>query len=190
MKHTLIQIVYFSFWTVTAIADDTLVDITNESGDSLLIHRLSDGEIWASFMLTDQIVDSFADHELIILQVDSYKPIKLEHQKTCGGAARSTQQVDYFVNATTNGAAWSLSPPNQNRADPLDFIGIDTDPFHHMRSDRRPEVVDFAIQGELAESTLWQQFKQGNSVIFHFTTSGGEPRKAEFDLQSIQHVIK
>ncbi len=185
MKHTLIPVLYFSFWTVTALADETLVDFKNETGDSLLIHKLSDGEIWASFMLTDQVVDSFADHELIILQVDNFKPIKLEHQKSCGGAARSTQQVDYFVNNSTNGA-WELSPPKQYKAEPLDFIGLETDRFHHMRSDRRPEVVDFALQGELAESTLWQQFKQGDRVIFHYTTSEGESRKAVFDLHTIQ----
>jgi hypothetical protein len=187
MKQNPIFILMTGFWCSSAvIADATLVEVTNQTGDSLAIHRLSDGEIWASFALTDLIVDSFADHELIIMQVDKNKPIKLDHQKRCGGAARPAQQIDYLVDTTANDTIWSLSSPNKNKTDTLALLGMETDHFHHMRSDRRPEVVDFALQGELAHKTLWQQFKQGNTVMFHYTTTVGESRQAKFDLKTLQ----
>ena len=58
-----------------------------------------------------------------------------------------------------------------------------------MRSDRRPEVVDFPIRASLAIDSLWQQFIQGSVIVFRYVTDAAETRQAEFDLHSKQDAL-
>tara|TARA_R110001606_G_scaffold346892_3_gene495941 strand:- start:52166 stop:52732 length:567 start_codon:yes stop_codon:yes gene_type:complete len=158
------------------------VILDSDTGDTLMFHRLNNDEIWGSFIITDQVVDSFADNELIVLQVDQNKPIKLDHQKQCGGGLGEKQQVGFSFDTKPNHNQWQFNQVTLDNPDILKLAGWDKDSFHHMRSDRRPEVVDFPIQGELAIDSLLHQFKQGERVVFRYTTESGQTRQAEFNL--------
>lgn len=165
-------------------ADESVL-LKSDTGDSLMLNRLNDGELWGSFMITDQVVDSFADYELIVLQVDQNKPIKLDHQKQCGGGLGENQKIGFSFETEADSGQWQFSEVTSDRPDILKLTGWDKQSFHHMRSDRRPEVVDFPIQGELAIDSLWHQFNHGDRVIFRYTTESGETRQAEFNLLDI-----
>ena len=85
--------------TFSVQASDSIV-IPSDTGDTLMIHRLNDGELWGSFMITDQVADNFADYEMIVLQVDQHQPIKMDHHKLCGSpASRSTPSSSVLVAA-------------------------------------------------------------------------------------------
>ncbi|MBE0438403.1 MAG: hypothetical protein IBX57_01370 [Gammaproteobacteria bacterium] len=170
-------------------AQITLIELVSDTGDILMIHRLNDGELWGSFIITDQVADSFADNELIVLQIDQNKPIKLEHQKVCGGGKADQQQVMFGFDYDPEQIQWLFSQVKQNNPDILKLAGWDHDSYDHMRADRRPEVVDFAIQGELAVASLLQQFQQGSLITFRYTTESGETRQAEFHLQQLSDVL-
>jgi hypothetical protein len=159
------------------------VTLDSASGDTLMLHRLNNGELWGSFIITDQVVDSFADHELIVMQIDQHQPIKLDYQKQCGGGAREEQQVSFSFETTPSEEGWQFSRLEKNQPDILKLAGWDKDQFLHMRSDRRPEVVDFPIDAELAIEGLLEQFRQGRQVVFRYTTEAGETRRALFVLE-------
>lgn len=177
-------------YSLVLSAQTTLVELSSDSGDSLMIHRLNDGELWGSFIITDQVADSFADSELIVLQIDQNKPIKLEHQKMCGGGKSEQQQVSFTFAHDVEQTQWLFSHTQQNKPDILKLAGWDQDSYHHMRSDRRPEVVDFPIQGELAIESLWLQVKNGEQMTFRYTTESGETRQAKFNLLTIRDALK
>ncbi|MDQ7072456.1 MAG: hypothetical protein Q9N32_01345 [Gammaproteobacteria bacterium] len=161
------------------------ITLPSETGDTLMIHRLNNGEIWGSLIITDQVPDSFADSELIVLQVDQHKPIKLDQEKRCGTPAGAEQQVDYvFQTEQSNGQQWQFSQIEEAQPKLLKLTGWDNDIYQHMKSDRRPEVVDFPIQGTIAIDSLWSQFQRGDKVVFRYTTDANEPRIAEFDLHT------
>ncbi|MCK5873006.1 MAG: hypothetical protein KAG26_09285, partial [Methylococcales bacterium] len=142
-----------------------------------MVHPPKHGEILASFIITDQVFESFASYELIVLQVDQHQPIKLDHQKLCGGGKSEQQQVNYDFaadsNAESDDGLWQFNSVQQDQPDILKLSGWDKE-YQHMRSDRRPEVVDFVLQGELAAPLLWQHFMQGQYVVFRYTTEAGE----------------
>lgn len=157
--------------------------LPSDSGDTLMIHRLNNGEIWGSLIITDQVSDSFADYELIVLQVDQHKPIKLDQEKRCATPAGKAQKVDYvFQTEQSSDQQWQFSEVEAAQTNILKLTGWDKEFYHHMKSDRRPEVVDFPIQGAIALESLWQQFQHGEKVIFHYTTDADEPREATFNL--------
>ncbi len=159
------------------------ITLPSETGDTLMIHRLNNGEIWGSLIITDQVPDSFADSELIVLQVDQHKPIKLDQEKRCGTPAGAAQKVDYvFKTEQASDQQWQFSQVEEAQTDLLKLTGWDNDTYHHMKSDRRPEVVDFPIQGAIALESLWQQFQQGERVVFLYTTDANESREAIFNL--------
>lgn len=163
-------------------ANESII-VPSATGDTLMIHRLNNGEIWGSFVMTDEVADSFADYELIVLQVDQHKPIKLDQEKRCGTPAGEVQKVDYvFHTEQSTDQQWQFSQIESAQADILKLTGWDKETYHHMKSDRRPNVVDFPIQGAIALESLWQQFQQGAKVVFHYTTDADEPRVALFDL--------
>lgn len=170
-------------------AQTTLIEQVSETGDILMVHRLNDGELWASFIITDQVADSFADNELIVVQIDQNKPIKLEHQKLCGGGKGDQQKVTFGFEYDAEQTQWQFSQVKQHKADLVKLAGWDHDSYLHMRADRRPEVVDFAIQGELAVESLLQQFQQGSLITFRYTTESGETRQAELHLQHVKKVL-
>lgn len=166
------------------------ISISSETGDTLMIHRLNNGDVWGSLIITDQVADSFADHELIVLQVDQNQPIKLDQEKRCGTPAGATQKVDYNFQTEPSDQQWQFSSVSNNKTDFLKLTGWDKEIYQHMKSDRRPEVVDFPIRAELAIDSLWQQFQQGDIVVFRYTTDADESRQAVFDLQSKRERVK
>jgi hypothetical protein len=158
------------------------VTFPSETGDTLMIHQLKSGEVWGSLIITDHIVDSFADHELIVLQVDRFQPIKLDQEKRCNTPAGKSQKVSYKFDAKESTEEWLFSQIATPKADIFKVTGWDKETYQHMKSDRRPEVVDFPIKASLAINSLWQQFKQGEKVVFRYTTSANESRQASFTL--------
>jgi hypothetical protein len=166
------------------------VILDSDTGDTLMFHRLNNGEIWGSFMITDQIAASFADQELIVLQVDQNQPIKLDKGKLCGGGkAETSQQVSYSFKTQLSQAEWQFNRVEAVKPDILKLAGWDKNSYQHMRSDRRPEVVDFPIQGSLAIDNLWQQFTHGDVIVFRYVTDAAETRQAEFYLRLKQNEI-
>ncbi len=167
------------------------ISLPSESGDTLMIHRLNNGEIWGSLLITDQVPDSFSGSELIVLQVDQHKPIKLDQEKRCGTPAGAAQKVDYvFQTEQASDQQWQFSKIETAQTDIIKLAGWDNGTYQHMKSDRRPEVVDFPIQGPIALNSLWQQFQQGEKVIFHYTTDADEPREAVFNLVPKREQIR
>jgi len=158
--------------------------LDSNTGDTLMFHQLKNGEIWGSFMITDQVAASFADHELIVMQIDHNQPIKLDQAKRCGGGkAELSQQVTYSFETKPSQEKWQFSQVEAVKPDILKLADWDKDTYQHMRSDRRPEVVDFPLRGSLAIDSLWQQLIQGNVIVFRYVTDAAETRQAEFNLQ-------
>jgi len=175
--------------TLSAQARESIT-FPSETGDTLMIHRLNSGEVWGSLIITDQVADSFADYELIVLQVDQNKPIKLDQEKRCATPAGEEQKVSYTFEPEDAEQKWSFSQVSSAKPDILKLTGWDKDIYQHMKSDRRPEVVDFPIKATIAIESLWQQFQQGESVVFRYTTDAGEPRQAQFELKNKREQIK
>ncbi len=175
----------------SAYANESLI-IDSDSGDTLMIHQLKNGEIWGSLMITDQIADSFADHELIVLQVDQYQPVSLDQEKRCNTPAGKPQQVNYTFESEKSDANWLLSEVDVNTSSKSNFLkltGWDKETYQHMKSDRRPEVVDFPIKASLAIELLANQFQQGERVIFRYTTTNEQPRQAKFELAPVRDEL-
>ncbi|MDO7667194.1 MAG: hypothetical protein MUQ39_02285 [Pseudomonadota bacterium] len=164
--------------------------LQSTTDDTLMFHRLNNGEIWGSFLITDQVAASFAEHELIVMQIDQNQPIKLDQAKRCGGGkGESSQQVAYSFETEASQDKWQFNQVEAVKPDILKLAGWDKETYQHMRSDRRPEVVDFPIRGSLAIDSLWRQVIQGDVIVFRYVTDGAETRQAEFDLHSKQDVI-
>ena len=175
---------------LSALANES-ISLSSDTGDTLMIHRLSNGEIWGSLIITDQVADSFSASELIVLQVDQHKPIKLDHEKRCGTPAGESQKVDYvFQTEQSTDQQWQFSQVESAQSDILKLTDWDKEFYHHMKSDRRPNVVDFPIQGPIALDSLWQQFQKGKQVVFHYTTDANEHREALFKLATEHEQIK
>jgi|GEM_PF-1044752 len=168
------------------------LSFSSKTGDTLMLHHLRNGEIWGSLIITDQVADSFANYELIVLQVDQHQPIKLDQEKRCNTPAGKTQKVGYTFEARKGEKVWRFSQvkAQENKTDFLKLAGWDKAIYQHMKSDRRPNVVDFPIKAALALDSLWQQFQQGEHVVFHYTTDADEPREASFNLISQREKIK
>ena len=159
------------------------VTISSETGDTLMIHRLKNGELWGSFMITDQVADSFAENELIVMQVDQHQPIKLDHQKLCGSPARKEQKVSYSFQSEPDREQWQFSRVATSQPDILKLTGWDKETYQHSKSDRRPELVDFPIQASIAIESLFTQFQQGDKIVFRYMTDADEARQAVFNLK-------
>lgn len=170
-------------------ANESLV-LESDTGDTLMLHQLNNGEIWGSFILTDQVAASFAEHELIVMQLDQHQPIKLEQTKRCGGGKGvASQQVSYSFLTVASQEQWQFNQIEAAKPDILKLGGWDKEIYQHMRADRRPEVVDFPIRASLAIDSLWQQFTQGSVIVFRYVTDAAETRQAEFNLQPIHHEM-
>lgn len=183
MKFKIMIIIWLS--CILSVQASESVTLSSETGDTLMIHRLNNGEIWGSFMITDQVADSFAENELIVMQVDQHQPIKLDHQKLCGSPARKEQKVSYSFQSEPEQEQWQFNSVATSQPDILKLTGWDKETYQHMKSDRRPEVVDFPIQGSLAIESLFQQFQQGNMLVFRYVTETNEARQAQFDLKTV-----
>ena len=182
MLFKIISILWLS--CILSVQASESVIISSETGDTLMIHQLKSGEVWGSFMITDRVADSFAENELIVMQIDQHQPIKLDHQKLCGSPARQPQKVSYTFQAEPENEQWQFNKVAASKPDILKLTGWDKETYQHMKSDRRPEVVDFPIQSAIAIESLSQQFQQGKIVVFRYTTDANEPREARFELKS------
>lgn len=175
--------------TVLSVQARESITFPSETGDTLMIHRLNNGEIWGSLIITDQVADSFADYELIVLQVDQHQPIKLDQEKRCNTPAGEAQKVSYSFETEDETQQWQFSQVASAKPDILKLTGWDKDIYQHMKSDRRPEVVDFPIKATIAIESLWQQFQQGESAVFRYTTDADESRQAQFELKNKREQI-
>ena len=169
--------------STASLAADTIT-LHSKTGDTLMIHQFKNGELWGSFMLTDKVSDSFADHELIVLQVDKQQPVKLEGKRSCGGAAGEKQTVsyDFLAAEKSNDVNWQFSHSEVAKEDVFALLSEDTDTYQTLTSDRRPEVVDFPIRASVGLVSLFSQMKQGKTISFRYTTEADEQREAKFDL--------
>lgn len=169
------------------LAQTTAMELQHNNGDVLSIQKLANGEVWGSLFLSDRMVASFAPHELIVLQVDGHKPIKLEQgYRSCGAPAPKPQQVVYQFEQSAQ-ANWSFSGHTQPNKDVLKLLGWDDEQFNQLSADRRPEVVDFPLD---PQATLSLQLANANQLSFRYVTSQGEQRQTVFHLAPHQHIIE
>lgn len=167
-------------------AQTTAIEIRHSNGDLLTLQRLENGEVWGSLFLSDGMTASFASNELIVLQIDSHQPIKLEQGfRSCGAPAPAAQQVVYqFEQSATE---WAFSGTDKPRTDVLKLLGWDGDQYQTLHADRRPEVVDFPVDpGE----SLSQQLTAAELISFRYVTNRGEQRETVFNLAPHQHIIE
>lgn len=163
------------------------VTLHSDTGDTLMIHQLKNGELWGSFMVTDQVADSFAEHELILMQIDQQQPINLEGKRSCGGAAGKPQTVDYQFEDTQQD--WLFNGAVSTQSDVFEVLGWDEPKkYKTLNSDRRYEVVDFPIQASVGLPELLQQFRLAQEIMFRYSTQGNEQRFAVFNMREGNNV--
>lgn len=169
------------------LAQTTAMELKHNNGDVLSIQKLQNGEVWGSLFLSDQMTASFAMNELIVLQVDEHKPIKLEQgYRSCGAPAPKPQQVIYQFEQSEH-ADWSLSAAAQPEPDVLKLLGWDNDQFIRLEADRRLEVVDFPLD---PDTLLTQQLVNPTQISFRYVTTQGEQRQTIFHLAPHHHVLE
>jgi hypothetical protein len=129
-------------------------------------------------------LNSKTDHELIVLQIDKYQPVKLEGKRSCGGAAGEKQTIsyDFLADNNTEVANWQFSHSKVAKQDLFALLNEDAVTYQTLSSDRRPEVVDFPIRASVGLDSMFIQFKQAKTVSFRYTTQADEQRQASFDL--------
>ncbi len=171
--------------TNVAVAADTVL-LKSETGDNLMLHKLNSDQLWATFQITDQVLESFALQELIVLQVDQNKPVKLQQsKKVCGAPApKNKQTLAYaFEPASSVTGEWAFSEAHTAPQRVLKVFGWDDKTYDTLPSDRRSEFVDFPLEPIISGSpNLWQQFEQGEQITFRYMTEAGEARQAVFSL--------
>lgn len=167
-------------------AQTTAIEIRHDNGDLLTLQRLANGEVWGSLFLSDRTTASFASHELIVLQVDNHKPIKLEQGfRSCGAPAPKAQQVVYEFEQSDSD--WAFSGSSGNKPDVLKLLGWDADQYAQLDADRRPEVVDFPLDpGE----DLSLQMDNAQQLSFRYVTTSGEQRETVFYLAPHQAILE
>ncbi|WP_438970741.1 hypothetical protein [Methylophaga sp.] len=177
---------WLSLLSQPLLADTTAMELKHSNGDVLSIQKLASGEVWASFFLSDRMVASFAGNELIVIQVDEHKPVKLEQGfRSCGAPAPEAQQVVYQF-AQPDPSTWSYSGQTQPKQDVLKVLGWDNDQFNTVSADRRPEVVDFPLD---PSALLTSQLRNAGQLSFRYVTTRGEQRQTIFNLTPHQHIL-
>lgn len=182
------SIVLFSLFLVSPLqAQTTAMELRHNNGDQLTIQRLANGELWGSLFLTDTMTASFASNELIVVQVDSFKPLKLTQGfRSCGAPAPKPQQVVYQFEQQANDD-WAFSGQQANKPDVLKLLGWDAASYDQLLADRRPEVVDFPLdQGE----ALTLQLSNAGQISFRYVTTTGEQRETVFHLAPHRHILE
>lgn len=184
MKY-LILLVFVLFGPLVQ-AQTTAMEIRHSNGDLLVIQRVASGELWGSLFISDRMTASFASHELIVLQVDTHKPIKLEQGfRSCGAPAPKAQQVVYEFEQSESD--WSFSGINNNKPDVIKLLGWDASQYGKLSADRRPEVVDFPID---RGDSLSQQLHAADHISFRYVTDRGEKRESVFQLAPHQPIFE
>ena len=184
IKHKIWMMVAAVAVSNMAIANETIL-LSSDTGDNLMLHKLHSDELWASFQITDQVVESFALQELIVLQVDDNKPVKLQQGKKVCGAPKSKdkQTIDYVFKSSDTEKTWAFGQTKIARSNVLKTLGWDDDTYDTLPSDRRSEFVDFPLEPIISGTpNLWQQFELGEKVVFRYVTEAGETRQAKFEL--------
>ncbi|MCC5795936.1 MAG: hypothetical protein JJU48_01250 [Methylophaga sp.] len=156
-----------------------------EGGELLQVQRLSSGEYWLTVRLSDRNLDSFANHELILLQVDNDYPLSIiEGLRSCAGAARPPQQVFYDYQAADAGSDWQLNAVNNQPSigDMLINTARPVADFPTITANRRPEWFDFRISGQPNAEALWQQMQDARQITLLYTTETAERRQVIFTL--------
>lgn len=154
-----------------------------ENGDRLEIRQLSSGETWAAFIISDQHTDSFADNELILLQVDQQQPISIVHGlRSCAAPARAPQQVAYEF-ATPQATQWqfhqTVAPPEL----PPGFVkNLAAEKYPEIIADRRAESVDFPLKNHSMDH--FAAVQSAKQLTLRYTTTAGLPMMAEFNLDN------
>jgi hypothetical protein len=182
------SIVLFSLFLVSPLqAQTTAMELRHNNGDQLTIQRLANGELWGSFFLTDAMTASFASNELIVVQVDSFKPLKLTQGfRSCGAPAPKAQQVVYQFEQQANNA-WAFNGQQANKTSVLKLLGWDAATYEQLQADRRPEVVDFPLDpGE----ALALQLANAGQISFRYVTDRGEQRETVFHLTPHRHILE
>lgn len=152
-----------------------------ENGDRLEIRQLKTGETWAALIISDQHTDSFADNELILLQIDQQKPISIVHGlRSCAAPARAPQQVAYDFEQQ-DAAQWqfnhTVAPPSL----PPGFVkSLASTNYPEISADRRAETVDFPLKNH-AEDYL-KALQSAKVITLRYTTTAGQPVMTEFNL--------
>lgn len=149
-----------------------------DNGDTLQLTQLESGEYWASLTLSDDHTYSFADNELILLQLDKEQPVSLVHGlRSCGSPARATQQIDYvFSQQDTD---WLLDARRTPPPLPEGFVIKDSD-YPTVQADRRAHVVDFPLQSN--DLPLWPQWQSAEVITLRYSLDNGLPVSVQFDL--------
>jgi len=161
--------------------------LKHANGDVLSIQKLESGEVWASFFLSDNMTASFANNELMVLQVDQHKPVKLEQGfRSCGAPAPEAQQVVYQFEQN-EAAAWSFSGYTEPKREVLKLLGWDSEQFNKVSADRRMEVVDFPLS---SDEPLSVQLLNAEQLSFRYVTDQGEQRQTVFNLAPHQHILE
>lgn len=93
--------------------------------------------------------------------------------------------MSYSFEKEPSSYKWQFNQVEAVKTDILKLAGWDKDTYQHMRSDRRPEVVDFPIRSPLAIDSLSLQFIQGKIMVFRYVTDAAEIRQAEFNLLDV-----
>ncbi len=189
MKHKIWMVVVAVVASNMVVANETVL-LSSDTGDNLMLHKLHSDQLWASFQITDQVVESFAKQELIVVQVDQNKPVKLQQARgSCGAPASKQKQAVYYdfqpaeVSAVDIEGQWAFSEVKAAQSDVLKVFQWDSDTYDYLPSDRRSEYVDFPLEPTASGApNLWQQFEQGEKVVFRYVTEAGETRQAQFAL--------
>lgn len=169
-----------------SLAQTSAIELKHPNGDVLFIQKLDNGDVWASFFLSDQMIASFASNELIVMQIDNHKPVKLQQGlRSCGAPAPKPQQVIYQFEQSDSD--WALSGTTADKPDVLKLLGWDAGQYDKLDADRRPEVVDFPLA---LESSLLLQLAKADAVSFRYVTNHGEQREARFQLTPHRHMLK
>lgn len=166
-------------WIVAIGVSAEEVERQLHTGETLKLYTLENGERWGSFFLSDQSLAEFNFDELIVLQVDSHKPVKLvQGMRSCGAPARNPQQVDYLFVEDTRDKQWSFQQTTQ--AEPvLKLFGWDDEKYHSVASDLRPTVIDFPVRDKWFRA----QLSNASQVTLRYATSEGKQITATFDLE-------
>lgn len=160
-------------------AQQRSIELESRSGEQFSLYELDNGERWASFYLSDNTLAQFDLHELIVLQIDNHKPIKLEQGlRSCGAPAGKPQQISYQFIQEDQKAAWEFQGTAQSRTDVLKLLGWDQAEYDKIQADRRDVVVDFPIR----EDWFYRQLQSAEKLTFRYTTNDGEVHETQFIL--------
>jgi len=184
-----VKLSYFLLCTLVCSAcyANNSISLLSQTGDTLMIHQLKNGDLWGSFIVTDRIAESLAEHEMIVMQIDQQQPINLEGKRSCGGAAGKPKTVDYQFESSDED--WLFNRSVATDSDIFQTLGlVEQSPYRTLTVDRRYELVDFPIQASVGLTDLFAQFQAAQSIVFRYTTQANEQRSAVFNIKSGNHI--